>query len=166
MGNSKNKKPKRSFLSDVKKDLQESDKGSYYHDWTEDEVRGGGEVIIAETDFSEEIDNLVTASERKLLVFPSVDYQEETNDDAQEGDEADEAGSRILDISLLSDAIGKAAKCSTCNAMGLSLKENRSIRKGWASSMYLFCANCEKKTTFSSSTHVREDKKSPFVVNR
>ena len=175
MGSHKNKRQKtakRSIALDRREHLKQSDKGSYYSDLLENEVRDSSETFEAETGIliEEEVDSVVTASERKLLVFPSVDFEEERDvlegSNVQEEQEVQEEGNRIIDISVLSDVISIAANCSTCNFSGLSLKEKASARKGWASTMYLHCNNCDKTTLFSTSKRLGEGRNQPATINR
>ena len=174
MGNKRNKRQyeeqSRLLPPIARQGLQDSDKGSYYQDWIDVETRSTVEQSDSTAEngilIEEEVENVVSASERKLLVFPPTDYEEEF-DHLEEREQLESVvdGSRIIDISLISPALKSAARCSECNVGQLSLLEKPNSKMGWASTMYFFCDNCKKKTSFNSSRHVKDDKTKPAAIN-
>ena len=177
MGNRRNKRKlgdlDRTLPSQVKVELRESDQGSYYNDLCDDDIQST--VTLGDCDsqmengilIEEEVEKVISASERKLLVFPPTDYEEEADHlDGKDQEEVVAEGSRVFDLSLLSAALQAAAKCSTCNSGKLTLAEKPHSRKGWASTFYFSCDVCDEKTSFHSSRYIRDDKTKPAVINR
>ena len=154
MGNRKNKKawrtPKKLFEPYRKRVLNFCVKELFHEEWfAEKEPRISENKNLVEMDeaplefdvIEEEVDNVLTASEKKLQAFPHVDFEEEL-DNVDQMESTDNQmdkqpeGSRILDICLLANALAKAAKCSSCNSIGLSMEEKFNSQEGWASEMY------------------------------
>ena len=175
MGNKRNSKRKwetqhRSLPPTIRHDLKESIKGSYFNQRISPEEQSiENECIVEKVDsdiIEEELDIIVSASERKILSVPPADYEEDSENAEKHDQEVTEEGSRIIDISLLTSALQIAAKCASCNSLGLNLREKTNGRRGWASTLYFYCTNCEKKTFFSTSPNLQNDMTKSKVVNR
>lgn len=72
------------------------------------------------------------------------------------------SGYRFMDLEILNSVINTLI-CPECNEKKLKLKENVGRKKGLASSLYVFCVNCEYKNDFYTS---RQHPDSSFDVNK
>jgi len=103
----------------------------------------------------------ITQDERTLNISASESKLSNVTFDNTENTEEGISGYRLIDISVLNEVFGEVA-CPECFEKKLSLEEDTSYKKGFASNLFLNCYICGYKRTFNTSRKCAKG----FDVNR